>query len=100
MSSSGRVCALAAIATAAAALNGCGGTELDSQKLEETLPHDLRTAVPSKIVSADCPSGIEVEKGKTFSCKIVLADGKKESVKLRFLNEDADYEFVGLSSNK
>jgi NAD(P)H-hydrate repair Nnr-like enzyme with NAD(P)H-hydrate epimerase domain len=81
-------------------LAGCGGTELDSQKLEETLPKDLRAAVPSKIVAADCPSGIEVEKGKTFSCQVVLAEGKKETVKLRFLNEDADYEFVGLSSNK
>jgi hypothetical protein len=91
---------VALVAVSALALIGCGGTELDSKKLEETLPQDLRTAVPSKIVSADCPSGVEVEKGKIFSCQVVLADGKKETVKLRFLNEDADYEFVGLSSNK
>jgi Domain of unknown function (DUF4333) len=92
---------LAALAAALAlVLVGCGGTELDSKKLEETLPKDLRTAVSSKIVSADCPSGVEVEKGKTFSCQVVLADGKKKTVKLRFINEDADYEFVGLSSNK
>jgi hypothetical protein len=79
---------------------GCGGTELDSKKLEETLPHDLKAAVPSKIVSANCPSGVEVEKGKTFTCQVVLANGQKKTVKLKFLNEDADYEFVGLSSNK
>ena len=91
---------IALLAALALVLVSCGGTELDSKKLEETLPHDLSTAVHSKVVSADCPSGVEVEKGKTFSCQVVLADGKKKTVKLRFINEDADYEFVGLSSNK
>jgi hypothetical protein len=87
-------------AASALVLAGCGGTELDSQKLEEALPKDLSTVVSSPIKSASCPSGIEVEKGKTFTCEVVLADGKKKTVKLRFLNDDADYEFVGLSANK
>jgi hypothetical protein len=93
------ICVLAAVA--GLVLAGCGGgTELDSGKLEETLPHDLRHAVNEPIKSASCPSGIKVEKGNEFTCEIVLASGEKKTAKLKLLNEEADYAFLGFSSNK
>jgi Domain of unknown function (DUF4333) len=82
------------------ALVGCGETVLDNQKLEETLPHDLRSSVSEPVKSASCPSGVEVEKDKIFSCEIVLASGKKETVKLKFLNDEADYGIVSLTPKK
>jgi Domain of unknown function (DUF4333) len=81
-------------------LAGCGGTVLDSKSFEETLPHDLRTVVPAPIVSASCPSGVEVEKGKRFSCEITLKGGRKETAHLRLTDEKADYEFISLSPSK
>jgi hypothetical protein len=82
------------------AVAGCGGTELDSKKLEEALPHDLAPVVSSPIKSASCPSGVDVEKGKKFSCEIVLANGKTETAHLKLTNDNADYEFLSLSPNK
>jgi hypothetical protein len=79
---------------------GCGGTELDSQKLEETLPHDLRTVVSEPIKSAECPSGVDVEKGVKFECTIVLKSGKKETVHLKLTDSDADYEFLSVTPQK
>jgi hypothetical protein len=81
-------------------LAGCGGTTLDDKSLEEALPHDLRPAVSEPIKSASCPSGIDVEKGKEFSCVITLESGKKETVRLRLTDAKADYEFLSLSPNK
>jgi hypothetical protein len=88
------------LAVAASAVAGCGETVLDDKKLEETLPHDLRSSVPEPVKSASCPSGVKVEKKKTFSCEIVLKSGKKETVKLEFLNDNADYGIVSISANK
>jgi hypothetical protein len=90
----------ALIAASALLLAGCGGTTLDTQNLEETLPKDLRPVVSSPVKSASCPSDIDVEKGKEFSCKIVLVDGTKKTVHLRLTDDKADYEFLNLSSDK
>jgi len=84
----------------AVALAGCGSTQLDDQDLEETLPHDLKPVVSEPIVSASCPSGIDVEKGVKFSCEITLKSGKKETVHLRLTDDKADYEFLSLSPSK
>jgi hypothetical protein len=91
---------VALVAVFGLVLAGCGETVLDNQKLEETLPHDLRSSVSEPVKSASCPSGVQVEKGKTFSCEIVLAGGKKETVKLKFLNDEADYGIVSLTPKK
>jgi Domain of unknown function (DUF4333) len=81
-------------------LSGCGGTQLDNKKLEETLPHDLRPVVSEPIKSASCPSGIDVEKGVKFDCQIVLENGKKETVHLKLTDDNADYEFISVSPQK
>ncbi len=81
-------------------LAGCGGTQLDAQKLEETLPHDLRVVVSEPIVSARCPSGIDIEKGKKFNCQITLKSGKMQTAHLMLIDDQADYEFLSLSSSK
>jgi hypothetical protein len=91
---------IALAAVSAVVLAGCGSTELDSEKLEQTLPHDLAPVLPEPAKSASCPSGIEVEKGKKFSCVIVLKGGKKVTAHLKLINEDADYEFLSLSPTK
>jgi Domain of unknown function (DUF4333) len=96
----GLVVLIAALSVVLLALSGCGETVLDNQKLEETLPHDLRSSVPEPIKSASCPSDIKVEKKKKFECEIVLKSGKKDTVKLEFLNDEADYGVVSISPNK
>jgi NAD(P)H-hydrate repair Nnr-like enzyme with NAD(P)H-hydrate epimerase domain len=35
---------------------------------------------PDRIVSVDCPAGIEVEKGSTFRCTVRFADGTQTKV--------------------
>jgi hypothetical protein len=35
---------------------------------------------PDRIVSVDCPAGIEVEKGSTFRCNVRFADGTQTKV--------------------
>jgi Domain of unknown function (DUF4333) len=91
---------LVLVAALALALAGCGETVLDNTKLEETLPHDLRKSVSEPIKSASCPSGVKVEKHKKFSCEIVLKSGKKETVELEFLNDEADYGVVSITPGK
>jgi Domain of unknown function (DUF4333) len=91
---------MALAAVSVSVLAGCGGTTLDDKSLEEALPHDLRPAVSEPIKSASCPSGIDVEKGKEFDCEIVLADGTRETVRLRLTDDKADYEFLSLRPSK
>jgi hypothetical protein len=92
--------AVLALATAAVTVAGCGETILDSENLEETLPKDLKTYVSSPVESATCPTDLEVEKGKKFSCEITLKSGEKQTVILEFLNDDADYGIVSLKPDK
>jgi hypothetical protein len=35
---------------------------------------------PQRIVSVDCPAGVEIEKGATFRCVVRFDDGTKEKV--------------------
>lgn len=88
------------LAVAAVSAAGCGETVLDSQKLEETLPHDLRSSVSEPVKSASCPSDIEVEKGKVFSCVVTLKSGEEEIAELKFLNDEADYGIVAIKPKK
>jgi uncharacterized protein DUF4333 len=93
---SGRLGATAAVALFAVALVvGCGDTLVDSAKLEDTLAAELQQG--GEKISVDCPSGVEVEKGKKFTCTLQMADGKEEELTLEILNEDADVGLVDRS---
>jgi len=96
MSSLGRFAALAALALVAFAAVGCGETVIDDVKTEAALEQNLKNSVGQKISAVDCPSGVEVEKGKTFECTIKLANGKQETATLKILNSDADVEVTEL----
>jgi hypothetical protein len=100
MSSSGRVCALAATAVVAAALAGCGETVIDAAKTEDAIEHNLEKASGLTVTSVECPSDVEVEQGTTFECVVRQAGGKEETATLKILNEDADVSLVDLSANK
>jgi Domain of unknown function (DUF4333) len=100
MSSSGRVCALAAIAVVAAVLAGCGETVIDAAKTEDAIEHNLEKASGLKVASVECPSDVEVATGATFECVVTLAGGKEETATLKIRDEDADVSLVDLSPNK
>jgi Domain of unknown function (DUF4333) len=83
--------ALGAIALVAAfVFAGCGDTLLDATKTEEQLQASLSKSLGEKVSSVDCPSDIEVEKGKTFTCSVNMQKGKDQTVRLEIRNSDAD----------
>ena len=69
---------------------GCGDTVLDSTKTEEQLQASLSKSLGEKVSSVDCPSDIEVEKGKTFNCSVKVQKGEDQTVTLEIRNSDAD----------
>jgi hypothetical protein len=92
--------ALAIALVAATALAGCGDTVIDSEKAEGAIQADLERSLHEKITSVDCPSDVKVEAGRTFTCTVDYAGGKRATATLKIRNEDADVSFVGLKSNK
>ena len=80
-------------------LVGCGETVIDAGKTEDAITHNLEQS-GMKIQSVDCPSDVEVEKGKTFECTVVQKGGKDETATLKILNEDADVSLVSLEPSK
>lgn len=96
MSLLGRSGALAALALVVLLAAGCGETVIDDVKTEGALERNLEKSVGRKVTSVDCPSGVEVEAGKSFDCTVKLASGKTETATLKILNSDADVEVTGL----
>jgi len=92
--------AVAALVLAAFLAVGCGETVIDDVKTEAAIEENLTKSVGQKVSSVDCPSGVEVEAGKTFDCAVVLEGGKKETATLKILNSDADVEVTDLKPDK
>jgi hypothetical protein len=93
-------CLAILVAVAAVAAVGCGETVIDSTKTEEQLQSGLKKEQGLKVKSADCPSGVEVKPGTTFTCTVTLAGGETQTATLKIRNEDADLTLVDLSPNK
>jgi len=74
----------------------CGETVIDSAKTEDALKANLGSSLGEKVVSVDCPSDVEVEKGKTFACSVDLQKGEDQTATLKILNEDADVSVTNL----
>ncbi len=78
------------------AVSGCGDTVIDDVKTEEAIKADLEKSLHEKIKEVDCPSGVKVEAGKTFTCTVGLSPGKEAIATLKIRDSDADVSFVGL----
>lgn len=100
MSRLARCGALVALILAAFAALGCGETVIDDAKTEAAIEQNIEGSVGKKVVSVDCPSGVEVEKGTSFDCTLSLAGGKEETATLTILNEDADVKLTDLKPAK
>jgi hypothetical protein len=81
---------LLGLIAAALLVAGCGDTVLDATKAEEQLQASVSRSLGQKVSSVDCPSDIEVEKGKTFSCSVKMQKGEDQTVTLEIRNSDAD----------
>lgn len=100
MSFVGRGGAIAALVLAAFLAAGCGDTVIDDAKTEAAIEQNIERSVGKKVTAVDCPSGVEVEKGKTFDCTLTLTGGKEETATMKILNEGADIELTDLQPAK
>ena len=100
MSRATRFAAAIAIICAALVMAGCGGTKIDQVKLEDTTQASLEGSVHEKIKNVDCPSGLSVDPGSTFTCDVIFHDGNQMTATLEIRNKDADITIVGLKANK
>jgi hypothetical protein len=63
-------------ALAAVFFAACGTTEIDNKKAEDLIGKGLKSRGVQQ-ATVKCPSGVEAKKGKTYTCQITLANGKK-----------------------
>ncbi|MBA3866473.1 MAG: DUF4333 domain-containing protein [Solirubrobacterales bacterium] len=96
MTRAARWLAVAAIVIAAVPATGCGETVIDKAKLDATVQKSLERSLGEKVSSVDCPSGLPVDPGSTFSCEATLGNGKKVTVSLKNRDEEADVSIVGV----
>jgi hypothetical protein len=82
---------LLAVALVAA---GCGETQIDDVKMEDTIQQYLEKDLNEDVKSIDCPSGEPVEADNRFDCAVVLDDGRKMIVTVKIHDEDANFGIV------
>ena len=100
MSFLARCGAFAVLVPAVFAMAGCGDTVIDDAKTEAAIEQNVEDSLGKKVVTVDCPSGVEVEPDETFDCTISLTGGKEETATMKILNEDADIELADLKPAK
>lgn len=59
---------VATLALAGVSLAACGGSSLDSQKLQNTISAKINEVVPGATVTVSCPSDVKPQQGGTFQC--------------------------------
>jgi len=89
---------LAALGLGMLLVAGCGETVIDSAKTEGAIEENLEKSVGQRVASVDCPSGVEVKKGRTFECTVKLKSGRTETATLKILNSEADVELTDIKS--
>jgi len=94
----GKLGVLVALALTAFGALGCGGVVIDDAKEEALIEENLEKTVGQRVSSVDCPSDVDVKKGKTFECTVELAGGRSEKVTIKILNSDADTEITNVES--
>jgi hypothetical protein len=85
----------AAVLIAALTLSSCGATVIDDVKAEDQIAANVEHNTGIK-VTVQCPSGVEVSPGRTFSCTVTTRRGRQARAVLRILNSDADVHFIAL----
>jgi NAD(P)H-hydrate repair Nnr-like enzyme with NAD(P)H-hydrate epimerase domain len=100
MSWLGRFGAIAVLFAVASLAVGCGGTNLDLSKTEDQIQANIENTRDTKVASVDCPSGVAVDPGATFSCTVHLSGGDTATATLRIRDEDANLDFVNLQPDK
>jgi hypothetical protein len=100
MSLPARFGATVALALAVFLVAGCGGVELDANKLEDQLEANIENTQKKKVSAVDCPSGVAVEPKTTFSCTVHLADGSTETATILIRDKDANTTLLKLQPNK
>jgi hypothetical protein len=86
-----------AVVSLLCAAAGCGETVIDSKKTEELLEAELPKSLGKKVSSVDCPSGVEVKTGATFTCTVTVQGGERQTATLKIRDDKADVAVVGLS---
>ena len=73
-----------AFTVAACSVSIGGSDKIDRNKAEKFLRENIRPAVES----VSCPSGVKIEKGKTFACTFSLPSGKTGTVTVHMTDEE------------
>ncbi len=68
----------------------CGKTTID-QKSEVDLVNKQLSSQNLKAKSVDCPSDIEAKEGETFSCDVVLTNGKTGAYDIKVTSVSGDH---------
>jgi len=94
MSFAGRLGIVLGVLVAAVIAVGCGGTVIDTSKIEAALKQNVEESQDVKVASISCPSDQEVEPKATFECTMDLAGGGTRTATLEIDNEKADTHVV------
>ncbi|HEX3561701.1 MAG TPA: DUF4333 domain-containing protein [Solirubrobacterales bacterium] len=101
MSFLGRLGVVLALLAVVAFVAGCGGgTVIDQAKVQDEVKASLEHSQQAKVTSVQCPSGVEVEAGATFTCKVSISGGKTETATLKIRDSDANLSLIDLSPNE
>ncbi len=84
------------LAAVLALVAGCGGTVIDTSKIEEALKANFEHARGEKVSSVECPSEQNLEPKSTFECTVSLADGSTRTETLEIVNDKADVHVIGV----
>jgi NAD(P)H-hydrate repair Nnr-like enzyme with NAD(P)H-hydrate epimerase domain len=74
----------------------CGSKVIDSGQAED----QIEQASHGVVSSADCPSGVDADQGKTFECTATFKNGKKKTVTMKIGKVDGDKVQVNIASVK
>jgi Domain of unknown function (DUF4333) len=73
---------------------GCGETQIDDVKMEDTIQQYLEKDLNEDVKSIDCPSGEPVEANNRFDCAVILDGGKKMIATVKIRDKDANFGIV------
>lgn len=100
MSRIGYVGALAAAVLSLLAA-GCGKTIVDLNKTEDQIRAEAeKRSADAKVSAVECPSDVEVEPGRQFTCTVRLSGGTTETATLRIRDEDANLTLLSLERDE
>jgi hypothetical protein len=80
-------------------LAGCGHV-VDDKKLEDQITANLEHQTGVRIVSAVCPTDVDVDPGRRFDCLVTAGDGSRARVMVRIRNNEADVTILGVAAAK